>query len=644
MTDGVESRKDVADAVQELRTIKEGKASILVPQGAKVGEDRGEVQSVFYNPIQQYNRDLSVLAIKTYGEEVIQNKLDFLQKRNEKQQGKKRKRGDENGERKTTAVTTDLADEVSVDQTAAVKTPKPSFKMLDALSASGLRALRYAHELPFVTSITANDLSASAAASIKQNVEHNGVQDIVDVTNEDALGLMYRTIADSLANRNRHGAPSATQKFDVIDLDPYGTAAPFFDAAVQSVRDDGGLLCVTCTDSAVWAGHSYCEKTFALYGGTPIKGFHSHEAGLRLILNGIATSAARYGLHIEPLLSLSIDFYTKVFVKVTKSPLAVKFHGAKSMLVYSCDSGCGAWETQYLMKSKPTPNKNGKGAFYKHIMALGPTADRLCKHCGVKMHVNGPMYGGYIHSKDFVEKLLAQIPEAPSDVYGTLPRLEGMLTTALDEILDAPPETEDVNPKEAQFAVIDPYPFFVIPGKLSGILSCATPNDDMFRGALKHLGYQAGRSHCRGGSIKTDAPWSALWWIMTEWIRQKAPIKASKYKPTMPSWKILQEAGLLPDTDGAGQEARPESEDNKVEGVENNTTGASESGSQAVLKNGETTQSQTKVSPTEAELRKTLVFDDALAKLGRQGATRKVLRYQINPRANWGPLTKASRN
>jgi N2,N2-dimethylguanosine tRNA methyltransferase len=43
-------------------------------------------------------------------------------------------------------------------------------------------------------------------------------------------------------------------QFDVIDLDPYGSAAPFMDAAVQSVKD-GGLLCVTCTDMAVSAPH-----------------------------------------------------------------------------------------------------------------------------------------------------------------------------------------------------------------------------------------------------------------------------------------------------------------------------------------------------------------------------------------------------
>ena len=38
-----------------------------------------------------------------------------------------------------------------------------------------------------------------------------------------------------------------TLRYDVIDLDPYGTVAPFIDSAVQAVAD-GGLLCITSTD------------------------------------------------------------------------------------------------------------------------------------------------------------------------------------------------------------------------------------------------------------------------------------------------------------------------------------------------------------------------------------------------------------
>ena len=67
------------------------------------------------------------------------------------------------------------------------------------------------------------------------------------------------------------------KRVDVVDLDPYGTAAPFIDAAVQCVNDGGtfichpvfltfdlicllGLLCVTCTDLSVLATTNFPEK------------------------------------------------------------------------------------------------------------------------------------------------------------------------------------------------------------------------------------------------------------------------------------------------------------------------------------------------------------------------------------------------
>ena len=56
----------------------------------------------------------------------------------------------------------------------------------------------------------------------------------------------------------------------MIDLDPYGTAAPFIDSAVQAVSD-GGLLCVTCTDMASLSGNQP-EACFAKYGSMPTRG------------------------------------------------------------------------------------------------------------------------------------------------------------------------------------------------------------------------------------------------------------------------------------------------------------------------------------------------------------------------------------
>jgi tRNA (guanine26-N2/guanine27-N2)-dimethyltransferase len=50
---------------------------------------------------------------------------------------------------------------------------------------------------------------------------------------------------------------SLEDRFDVVDLDPYGSPAVFLDGAVQSVKD-GGLLLVTCTDMAVLCGEIVC--------------------------------------------------------------------------------------------------------------------------------------------------------------------------------------------------------------------------------------------------------------------------------------------------------------------------------------------------------------------------------------------------
>ena len=64
-------------------------------------------------------------------------------------------------------------------------------------------------------------------------------------------------------------------RFDVIDLDPYGSPNQFLDGAVQSVAD-GGLLMITATDMAILCGNTP-EKCFASYGAMPLKSKSCHE-------------------------------------------------------------------------------------------------------------------------------------------------------------------------------------------------------------------------------------------------------------------------------------------------------------------------------------------------------------------------------
>ena len=704
---------------------------------------QGQPQNVFYNPIQQFNRDLSVLAIKAFGEDLCARRREKHDKEKDRQaertkrkeaqaradEGKrtgclerkeagqppkkpdaavaaqataaadggdhKRKRDDsdegedasaakrpavelpEGGEVSANAkrkcemqddgvdnqtalkeLHAEVAGEASPEgepmdgATAASGRPtqangvvekqpqpwKPRFRILDALSATGLRALRYAAEIPFATDIVANDMDRNAVKSIRLHLEHNKVADKVKANHGNAIGLMYATAHPPF---DTHGPHHTNAKYDVIDLDPYGTAAPFIDAAVQALND-GGLLCVTCTDSGVFASCGYSEKTYSLYGGMPVKGAHCHEGGLRLIINCVATAAAKYGIAVEPLLSLSIDFYARCFIRVSKSPADVKFTASKTMLVYECDHGCGAWQTQMLGRTSRQQGKKESNVKstqsnptfnFKHHIAQGPSAGRSCEHCGSKMHVSGPMWAGPLHNATFVEKLLNDASAADESLYQTKPRLEGMLDTALNELVVIP-EHKDIwhstthangsfylckTPPE----VYDPKPFFFIPSALAKVLHCVAPPEAAVKGSLRHAGMMATRSHCKPGSIKTEAPWSVIWHVMREWVRQKAPIKEGSLKEGTPGWEIMRK-GQVAAEDGGNAES----------GREMQVDGDKEAGDAEQVKK----RRASSPPPASSTPGMKVIFDEVL---GKDRPGRRLVRYQQNPRENWGPMSKA---
>lgn len=67
--------------------------------------------------------------------------------------------------------------------------------------------------------------------------------------------------------------------FDVVDVDPYGSCAPFLDSAISALRS-GGLLCLTSTDMCTLVGN--CQETcYYKYGGAVAKANFHHEAAIR---------------------------------------------------------------------------------------------------------------------------------------------------------------------------------------------------------------------------------------------------------------------------------------------------------------------------------------------------------------------------
>lgn len=396
---------------------------------------------VFYNPVQETNRDFSVAMIKTF------------QKLREADQ----------------------------------KTPGGrNISILEALSATGLRTIRYWKEIDSVGKIVANDIDGAAVEAIRRNFEYNDLPGEVEVSHADATALMYQ---------HRDEA----NKFDVVDLDPYGSAATFLDSAVQCVRN-GGLLCVTCTDLSVLCGNNV-EVCYSKYGALALKGKHCHEMAIRIVLAAIDSHAARYQKYVRPLVSLQIDFYLRVFVRVFHSPLEVKKSSAKKSLVFKC-SGCKSLAFQPL-GSVQTQNKSVK---------CSPPLFRFtstCDQCGKLYHMGGPIWTDPIYDKAVLEAVKTEL-KTNSSKYGTHQRLYGMLLALSEEIHE---------------------PLFHNLAEMCHTLHVSTPPLATIKSILTNAGYSFSTSHTDPHAVKTNAPVSVVWDILRCWSAKHPSKTLSKTSP-----------------------------------------------------------------------------------------------------------------
>jgi len=271
-TESVVNENDLYDKVQE------GKATVYFHKTKN---------EVFYNPIQEFNRDLSIALINTYSHVNNNKKL----------------------------------------------------RILEALAASGIRSVRYALEIPNCQEIVANDFDRRAVDLIEKNSKLNNVENIIKPSCEDATLLM------NLSTKNWK------EKFDCIDLDPYGSPANFLDAAIRSINS-GGVLLVTATDAGILCGNG-ADACFTKYGAVSLRTPCCHELALRILLQSINNHAIRYSRYIVPVLSLSIDFYFRLFVQVFDGQLKAKESINQIGFYYVCNE-CHSFYPQTYGKTVPT--------------------------------------------------------------------------------------------------------------------------------------------------------------------------------------------------------------------------------------------------------------------------------------------------
>nr|XP_054763032.1 tRNA (guanine(26)-N(2))-dimethyltransferase-like isoform X1 [Lytechinus pictus] len=457
---------------EEPAIVEEGKARIVFPNP----------NEVFYNPAQVINRDLSLAVTGLFVEDFLQGKglkvsYDYQDEIKE---------------------TDDSQENTVLESTVCYpgKKCEEGITFLEALSASGLRSVRIAKEVPGIKRVVANDFSEDAVRDIERNIQFNNVEDLVEASHSDASILMYKhRFKDS---------------FNVVDLDPYGSAAQFLDSGVQAVRN-GGLLCVTCTDMAVLCGN-HGHACFAKYGAMALKTKYCNEMALRILLQCIETQANRYNRYIVPVLSVAVDFYVRVFVRVHISQSKVKYSPSKKALVYHC-SGCGTFNLQRL--GKVTYKNKNPNPFFQP--ATGPPVDRTCEHCGSIFHVGGPIWVDPIHNVDFVKRLITHIDTHPHR-FKYKDRMKGMMTVVSEELSDCP--------------------LYYITSHLCNVLHCECPSQEKIRSAILNAGYRVSISHASAEALKTDAPASVLWDIFRAWVKDH-PVSEKRLAASSPASSIL---------------------------------------------------------------------------------------------------------
>jgi len=215
------------------------------------------------------------------------------------------------------------------------KQPLKPIRILEGMAASGLRAIRYSRELDNVGCVVANDLDPAAIEAIARNKEFNARH------SADAAERVSKVVC--------HGADvrlvmmQHEKMFDAVDVDPYGTPSTLLDGAVQAVVDGGLLLC-TATDMAVLCGNNG-EVCWTKYGSYPLRAPFCHEQAVRILLGAINAAAGKYKRHIVPMLSVSVDFYVRCFVRVYSSAQDAKMAPTKVSYCYQC-VGCDTFEMQ----------------------------------------------------------------------------------------------------------------------------------------------------------------------------------------------------------------------------------------------------------------------------------------------------------
>jgi len=364
--------------------VEEGQVKIKIPHFEKVSSRA----PVFYNPVMELNRDLSVAALKMYRQE-----------------------------------------------------QEHDITICDTFGGSGIRGIRYSKEIDGVALAVANDLNPLAVDLTRENISDNELDNV----------KVYRDDANMFLRKCRG-------KFDVVDIDPFGTPAPYVESAAASLRA-GGMICVTATDTSALCG-TYKKPCIRKYGAKPLRNEYCHETGLRILAGFLCRTFSKHKKYLKFQFSHSTEHYMRLYALVGK--------GAKNTDESLENLG-------YIAHCPKCLNR-------QVFKGMTPRIPSKCQECGEVWDVAGPLWCGKLHNSDFIEGMINILPELDLNRKNEALKL---LNKCYDES-NAPPTFYDLH-------------------AVCRKLKISAPPLEKIMDSIKKGGYVVSRTHFNPNGIKTDA-------------------------------------------------------------------------------------------------------------------------------------------
>jgi tRNA (guanine26-N2/guanine27-N2)-dimethyltransferase len=318
--------------------------------------------------------------------------------------------------------------------------------MADALAGVGARSVRAAVEVEELDEVYINDANPIAIDMARQSSALNRV--------ENKCRFSVNGVCKFLIEHSAKGS-----RFDIVDLDPFGTPAPYIDCALRAVCAEG-LLSITATDTPVLCG-IYPDVCMRRYHGRSINTEYGNEVGLRLLLGLISMVASRLELGIKPLFVHSTRNYLRVYLFVSVGSKYADAMPSKMGYIHHCFS-CN--------------NRT-----YSNM----PESQRICDKCKKPMKPAGQLWVDTIFDHAFVDGMIQVVDKC------TVDKRCGKLLSIV---------REEVNSSPTYFSV----------DRIAERLKITPPRISNIIERLKDSGFIASRTSLKMTGFKTNAKYDQV--------------------------------------------------------------------------------------------------------------------------------------